>query len=248
MQISVDWFLHSARVVGKFRFETPRELPSTFGMNEHGGINSVELDKHIKKAVLPLFPGVADTPGKRILLKVDSGPGQMNLEMLADLRLQGVYGIPGRTKTTHVTQETDQNYGLYKSIYRANLQALSEARQKQRKRITVSDLPLLVFGGYDYETKATLKNAFDRAFSVERNLSCWKKCGAVPLTRLPLQSKDIRLQVLVNGSPDTQETHRLMEIAALNAFHCGFLTANGLMGSTLSAKAYQECERRRITV
>ena len=112
-------------------------------------------------------------PLKRVLLKLDSGPGRMNLDMLADLRLQGVYVIPGVPNTTHVTQETDQNYGLYKSIYRGNLQLLSEARQKMRKLIMVSDLPLRVFGGYDL---------------LERNLGCWKKCGAVSLTRLPLKS------------------------------------------------------------
>jgi len=190
-RISVNWFLHSASMVGKFGFDTPRELPSTFGMNERGGMNSVELDKYIKKPILPLFPDVEDVPLKRVLLKLDSGPGRMNLDMLADLRLQGVYVIPGVPNTTHATQETNQNYGLYKSIYRGNLQLLSKARQKMRKRIMVSDLPLLVFGGYDYITKTVLKNAFERAFSLERNLGCWKKCGAVPLTRVPLKSKDV---------------------------------------------------------
>jgi len=98
----------------------------------------------------------------------------------------------------------------------------------------VSDLPLLVFGGYDYIPKATLKNAFERAFSEERNLSRWKKCGAVPLTRLPLQSKDVQHHIAINGSPETQEAHRLQEIAALNLSHCSILTASGFMGAALS--------------
>jgi len=237
MKISVDWFLHAASVHGKFGLPTVQELPTTFGMNERGGMNSIELDKYIKKAILPLFPDVEDNPGKRVLLKLDSGPGRMNLDMLADLRLQGVYVIPGVPNTTHVTQETDQNYGLYKSIYRENLETLSEARQRIRKRIFVSDLPLLVFGGYDYLTKATLKNAFERAFSVSMVLSCWKKCGAVPLTRLPLQSKDVRHRLAVDGSPQTQEAERLKEIQALNEFHCNFLTAQGFMGSALRKMA-----------
>jgi len=62
-------------VVGKFSFEAERVVPTTFGMNEKGGMNAVELDKIIKKAILPLYPDVADVPGKRVLLKLDSGPG-----------------------------------------------------------------------------------------------------------------------------------------------------------------------------
>jgi len=200
-------------------------------------VNAVELDKYIKKAILPLYPDVADVPRKRVLLKLDSGPGRMNLDMLADLRLQGVYVIPGVPNTTHVTQETDQNYGLYKSIYRGNLESLSAARKKLRKGIMVSDLPLLVYGGYDYIAKIVLINAFERAFSEKRNLSCWRKCGAVPLTRLPLQSKDVRHLLAVNGSPETQEAERLKQIEALNRFHCNFLTTQGFMGCALQKAA-----------
>jgi len=99
-KISVDWFLHSSSVNGKFGIVDVRESPITFGMNERGGMNSVELDKYIKKVILPLCPDVADVPGNRVLLKLDSGPGRMNLAMLADLRLQGVYVIPGVPNTT----------------------------------------------------------------------------------------------------------------------------------------------------
>jgi hypothetical protein len=73
-----------------------------------------ELDKYLKNSILPLYPDIADSPGKRVILKVDSGPGRCNVEMLADLRLQGLYLIPGVPNTTAKTQETDQNYGLYK--------------------------------------------------------------------------------------------------------------------------------------
>jgi len=43
-RISVDWFAHLAQVIGKFGLDAPRGLPSKFGMNERGGMNSVELD------------------------------------------------------------------------------------------------------------------------------------------------------------------------------------------------------------
>jgi hypothetical protein len=74
-------------------------------MNERAGMNAVELDKYLKNSILPLYPDIQDLPGKRVVLKMDSGPGRLNVEMLADLRLQGLYSIPGVPNTTAKTQE-----------------------------------------------------------------------------------------------------------------------------------------------
>jgi len=165
-KMSMDWFVHAHDVVGKFGFDEERVLPTTFGLNKKGG-----LDKYIKKAILPLYPDVVDEDGKQVLLKVDSGPGRMNVDMLASLRLQGVHLAPGVPNTTHITQETDQNYGLFKSVYCSNLHKLVTARQARRKSLSVTNLPLLVFGGYDYITKIPLPSALEKAFSKERNLA-----------------------------------------------------------------------------
>ena len=66
---------------------------------------------------MPLFPDTADTLGKRVAIIVDSGPGRVNSIMIEQLRIRRFYLIPGVPKTTHVTQETDRNYGLFKSLY-----------------------------------------------------------------------------------------------------------------------------------
>ena len=44
-------------------------------------MNSVELDKYMSGSILPLYPDIADTPLKRVIVKVDSGPGRTNIEM-----------------------------------------------------------------------------------------------------------------------------------------------------------------------
>ena len=91
---------------------TPFLISGSYGtarMNERAGINAVKLAKYMNNSILPLYPDIEDVPGKRVILKVDSGPGRLNVEMLADLRLQGLYLVPGVPNTTHVTQETDQN-------------------------------------------------------------------------------------------------------------------------------------------
>jgi hypothetical protein len=243
-RLSVDWFQNTKSVIGKFGFTTRRPLPCTFGMNERAGMNAVELEKYMKNSILPLYPDIEDKPLKRVLIKVDSGPGRTNVQILADLRLQGLYLVPGVPNTTHKTQETDQNYGIYKSSFRMNLRNLSQCRFDRRLTLQVADLPLLVFGGECPSTGLLLRDAFSDAFSIERNLSCWKKCGAVPLTKAPLHSGEIRREVPVGaaadavaGLPEDDGVTDLKNVEALNRFYCDILTANGCDGSTLRKDA-----------
>jgi hypothetical protein len=63
-------------------------------------------------------------PGKRLLLKCDSGSGRLQIELLAMLRYLGVYLYPCVPNTTAVTQETDRTYGRFKSQYKRNLKML----------------------------------------------------------------------------------------------------------------------------
>jgi hypothetical protein len=44
-------------------------------MNEKGGMNNEEFERYIDNSIAPLFPDLEDTPGKCILLKVESGCG-----------------------------------------------------------------------------------------------------------------------------------------------------------------------------
>jgi hypothetical protein len=216
-------------------------------MNEKAGMNSIELQKYIDNAILPLYPDMANTPGKRVLLKVDSGPGRNNIEMLADLRLQGCYLVAGVPNTTAVTQETDQNYGPFKLAYRKNIGRLSQARFDRDLAVNITTLPLLVFGGVCEKTGVELTNAFQEAFSHDSNRAVWAKCGAVPLTRIALKSNKVRHEVpvlaalehqegltITNDSPEIQ---KLRDLEALNHFYCGILTSNGFAGSKLQLDA-----------
>jgi hypothetical protein len=243
-RISVDWFQNTKKVIGKFGFPTRRPLPCTFGMNERAGMNAVELEKYMKNSILPLYPDIEDTPGKRVLIKVDSGPGRLNVEMLADLRLQGLYLVPGVPNTTAKTQETDQNYGVYKTSFRENLRNLSQCRFENQLTLHVCDLALLVFGGNCPSTGLLLRDAFSDAFCIERNLSCWKKCGAVPLTMAPLFSGEIRHEVpvgaaaaIVAGEEQDPGITQLQSLETLNRFYCDLLTTFGCDGSKLRIDA-----------
>lgn len=239
--MSVDWFANTKNVYGTFGYDERRSFPCTFGMNERAGMNAVELDKYLKNSILPLYPDIQDYAGKRVLLKLDSGPGRLNVEMLADLRLQGLYIVPGVPNTTAKTQETDQNYGLYKSVVRENLRSLSQCRFDLQLTLRITDLPLLVFGGVCPSTGMVLRDAFSESFSIARNLACWRKCGAVPLTMAPIYSGEIRSQVPAgaaavaassnNASQEDEGIEKLKSLQSMNEFYCSVLEANGLLSA-----------------
>jgi hypothetical protein len=44
-------------------------------MNEKGGMNNEEFKRYIDNSIVLHFPDLEDTPGKCILLKVDTGRG-----------------------------------------------------------------------------------------------------------------------------------------------------------------------------
>ena len=183
---------------------------------------------------------------------MDSGPGRTNLEMLAELRLKGLYLMPGVPNTTSVTQETDQNYGPFKTIYQENLQKLTQHRFEQGKTITISDLPFLVLG-CDNET-LKLRDSFAEAFSLETCLSSWRQCGSVPLTRCALLSNKVRHEITltadgtVDEEGDPSETQKLLAIESANHFACDYLTGLGFDGAQLRLDAPREKKRRQLTV
>jgi len=65
------------------------------------------------------------------------------------MRELGIYCYPRVSNTTHVNQDTDQNYVLFKSDYCLSLEIISQARFDIQKTLMISNLPLLVFGGKD---------------------------------------------------------------------------------------------------
>ena len=239
-RIRVDWFVSIPHIRGPFGHKEIQSLPCTFGLNERAGMNAIELHKYISKAILPLYPDVADEPLKRVIIKLDSGPGRMNVDILAELGLKGVYVIPGVPNTTHVTQETDQNYSLFKRTYRVNLRALAQAKHQLRKSLQVTDLAYLVFGGTDNKTSCKLADLFSRAFSHENNLKCWRKCGSIPLTRMPLALGLARHELGVDGrieNLEEREQVRLKRLDESNRHYCDFLTANGFDSMSLRKSA-----------
>ena len=135
-------------IKGKFGCNSIREWPVTFGMNLKGGMDDAEYEKYLFSSIIPLFPDLKDQPGLRIMLKVDSGPGRLQPKLLSTLRLIGAYKYPGVPNTTAVTQETDQNYGQFKTKFRSNLDFVTQQRLNSSKPCNIQPwlIGLLVFG------------------------------------------------------------------------------------------------------
>jgi len=241
-RFSVEFIARCKDIWGVFGHKRRTLLPCTFGLNDKAGMNSVELDKYFKGSILPLYPDIEDVPLKRVIVKVDSGPGRMNVDMLAHLRIRGLYVVPGLPNTTGKTQETDQNYGPFKGDYRNNLGALASLRFEKKKPINVNDLPLIVFGGKDPDTGLELTDAFNKSFSKENCLSAWRKCGAVPLTRSPMDDRTIRHEVVMNDDQTVNtdiDPHgsKLLQLEQANHTACDFLSSLGYDGSRLRMSA-----------
>jgi len=122
--VNAAWIVSLPRVKGTFGHQEEKVFPASVTTNEKGGTDGRVLRQLLLYYVKNLYPDVADTPGKRLLFKIDGEPGRLDISMLAELRSLGVYLFPGVQNTTQITQETDQNYGEFKSLLRKHIQQL----------------------------------------------------------------------------------------------------------------------------
>jgi len=80
--------------------------------------------------------------------------------------------------TTHVTQETDQNYGPFKTQFMSNLDLIVDKRLTAKKSISLQQkfVGLPLFGGVDRDTQFNVEvGAFQKAFVQPKCLAAYKK-------------------------------------------------------------------------
>ena len=246
-------FENMRKVFGRWGFDEVTERGVTANCNMKAGMDVEEFCKYVEDCIVPLYPDARDEPGKRVLLIVDSGPGRTQVEMLARLRTKGIYVKPGVPNTTHITQPTDQNYGMFKSIYRSNLKLLTQ----HTTSIKHTSIPLLVFGG-DYTNEGVvlchLQSAFDEAFSFDRNQEVWRKLGFYPFTRACLLDSKVKHEVvlLADGTIDLDadpQSTILIEFEKENKEAVAKINQLGGDGKHLSIEAPKlSAHRKKIAV
>ena len=85
IRMNVEWVEGMPRVYVQFGCGERQWFSTTFNSNEAGSMNAEELLKYFEINVFPLYPDAADVPGKRVLIKIDGGPGRLHFLMLLSL-------------------------------------------------------------------------------------------------------------------------------------------------------------------
>ncbi len=132
-QIKSEFVCYMRNVMGKFRLGQTTLCPSTFGINKKGGMDMVEFKVYICNQVMRLYPNAKQSFGKWVILKCDSAPSWMNLDLLADLQSSSLILFPGVPNMMAIMQETNQNYSPFKMKYCNNLDAVVKGRIKKKK-------------------------------------------------------------------------------------------------------------------
>jgi len=206
-------------VAGRFGHSKTIVFAPSVGMNEKGGMDEEHFEKYLTDLVYRLYPDSMDIPGKRVLFKVDQGPGRSNIALLARLRAMGVYLFPSVPNSSSVTQEMDQIFDLFKSLTRGNVEALHDALLQVGGSVSLgrNDICRIVFGGsYDLGggVSVQLEEAFERAFGMDRMLHGFAKVGCVPLTRNCLSNPKVRVELLASDDVEN-ETEQEMRLRLL---------------------------------
>ncbi len=187
-KIRYEFLTHTLDTHGRFSCTEERSWPCMIGMNKKGGMmDKEEFKKYIDNSIVPLYHDLEDTPGKRILLKVDSGPGCNGRELLMKCQFCGLYIYPGLPNATSVQQEMDLNYGPFKSIVCNNLKEISSASYAAElpKPLNMSMFGLIVYGHTIPVGMSTItcQNALAKTFDEASNKNSCREVGAVPHTR-----------------------------------------------------------------
>jgi hypothetical protein len=209
-------------------------------------MNDVEFDKVLDNSIQPLYPDMADIPGKRCLMKIDSGPGRLFQEMTHKARFRGLYLFPGVPNATSVHQETDQNYGPFKSTVHRNMDAITTESYKQRKNLSLTQelIGLIVFGGVHEPTGVVCENAVESGFSKAQNKAAWEKVGAVPLTMKCLEHSKVRHDGTDKDDPNYD---KYQEIQAANNYSTNQLSVMGYNGDLLKAEFKEDSIKAKET-
>ncbi len=220
-------------MIGRFGTKVERSWDPTFGLNTKRGMDNNEFEQYVLNSILPLYPHTCDRPGKRLLLKCNSGPRRLQIKLLAKLHFLGIYLYPCMPNTTAVTQETYRTYGKFKGQYQHNLELLFDELVRQDKSVSVPQYKhgLLVFGRVDDVTGLVLESLFELGFSREQCLNM-----TPPLLKEWTTENEEELTRISNREIDMTETY-LGRYAALQKRRRGvrlqlsliLLTRNGIL-------------------
>jgi hypothetical protein len=225
---------------GRFSCKEERVWSCTIGLNEKGGMNDEESDKYIDNSIVPLYPDLENMPGKQVLLKVDtSSPGRNGRDLLNKARFREVYIFPGLPNATSVQQETDMNYGPFKSVVRSNLKNIATASFSAQKlmKLGLSTFGFIVYGGVCPISKVVCENAVNSTFKVKSNQHSWTEVGAVLFTMKCLENKKVGHDGTDRDDPNFDS---FVDVQSQNDYSTAQLTMMGIKGEMLLVQYHED--------
>lgn len=249
MRLNNKMLEYIPRIIGMWGSDEEHDRPISHGMNTKGGMDDEEFEKYMENVIFPLYPNARDIAGRRVMVKADSGPGRTCKRLLARMRHLGFYLYPGVPNTTGVSQETDRNYGPFKTQFRVNFDKIIQERIIKGKSTNMSPwmIGLVVFGGKDHETGLVIgesENAFEVGFFRDACLSAWAKIGAAPLTMKCLDDKKVRRQL---GDADDSMNALMQSLQDGNHSACDLLTRRGYAGDKLRVFVKKVPKKKAVT-
>jgi len=245
---------HMKNLVCSFGQGKTSTFPVTLGTNVKGGFTANEFQDYILGYV-KYWPDAMDSPGKRVLILVDDGPGRRDIETLRRARGLGLVLFPaGPPNCTHLLQIMDELYGLFKSRYYENLDVLYQEllRVNGRASITREHVGLLVFGGpaSDREGAPILTDLVALCFSEDKIKAAWAKLGIKPFTRNVLTSKKLRHERMIaeDRTPDNDAdplSEHYKELQDKNDLCCDILNYVGFNGEIFRRKISERSTQAR---
>lgn len=211
-----------------------------------------EFYKYVMTGIVTLYPHAAPEHGRWVVLKLDSGPGRLNNDLLARLRFLGFLIFPGVPNTTAVSQETDWNYSAFKTQFLTNLALALDEKMKQNEPLTFAPwmVPWFVYGGFNPDLKFTLVgSAYQEGFSRKACRRAWEIVGAVSndgyVTRSCLTHKLVRRSI---GDGDDKLESLFMAVQETNDNATHFLTQAGFNGDAFKSTIVPLTAAKQITV
>ncbi len=220
---------------GRFGCEDKRELPCTIGLNKKGGISDEEFERYVNTSLNILFPDLEDMPGKRILLKDDSGPGRNGRDLLNKCWFRGIFIYPGLPNASSMQQETDINYGPFKGVIRRNLAKIATTCYAEGITMSLgtSTFRLIVYRGVCPDSRVKLENALESTFDNASNTHSWSEGGVVPFMKKCLTNKKVHH----NGmDKDNLNFDVYQDIQSQNDFSTTQLSVMGYKGDALNVQ------------
>ena len=164
-------------------------------MNKKGGMDNHEFELYLFKKIFPPFADAKDHKGKRGFLKVYSGPGRLNVQLLCKCHLLGFILCPCVLNKTAVSRDTDINYGTLNTAFHQILDVVVQNSITVNKSTSLPPwiIGLVVFGGnYPESKKAVARNAFEDVLNKESCIDAWAKVGEAPCTIECLKDDQVR--------------------------------------------------------